>query len=99
MIEEKLIDSQLHSEVVVMRDKLSVSDVMRLLNVSRNTVNSWIREGTIKGEQSGDYSTAPWEFTPEEVERARKARIKEFENEIARISTPVDDYMKQMRYV
>lgn len=55
----------------------TLSDTMRILDVSRQTLMKWIRKGKVKVNREDDWKTAPYLIPAEEVARLRQERIVE----------------------
>lgn len=63
----------------------TVSQAMRILDVSRQTMMEWIKEGKrFPGarQDEPDIATSPWLIPAEDVERVRQARIAELDSRI-----------------
>jgi hypothetical protein len=68
---------------------MTISDAIRVLNVSRQTMMAWLEAGMFDGAYKEDKETAPWYIPAEAVERKRQELIAALEKKIRRLEPSV----------
>lgn len=73
---------------------LTIAEAQIVLDVTRQTLLTWIKSGYIKASKSAG-AKGPWLIPAEEVEAKRKERIAALEEEIKALSRSVEEFLAQ----